>query len=1150
VLAALAVHANGLVSSDRLIAALWGETPPPSAAHTLQTIVSRLRRELGADRIEARLPGYVLRVESTELDALCFEELVQIGLGAKDRPEEAATAFERALALWRGTPYAEFADEEFASVEVTRLTELHSCAVEEYAAMLVQTGRAGDALSMVEAKLAVEPFRERLRAVLMLALARTGRPVEALRAFDTYRRVLADEVGVLPSADLRALNDQILREHPDLGWRRPSDPFLDDPLPTGTVTFLFSDLVRSTQLWEEHPEAMKRALARHDALLRDAIEAHSGKVVKTTGDGVHAAFAIPRDAISAAVAAQQGLRAEPWGSPGELRVRMGIHTGAAESRDGDYYGAAVNRAARLAAAAAGGQVVVSLATAELVRDDLPAGVVLVDLGEHRLRDLARAERVFQLVHPGLTEDFPSLQSLDTTPGNLPLAVSTVIGRDDDIASVAELLDAERLVTLTGVGGVGKTRLALQVAASVGPSLPGGAWLCEFAAASNAETMEQVVAATLGVQLREGMSMGGAICEFLRNKVLLVVFDDCEHLIAPIGDLVQDILRTCPHVRLLATSRERLGIDGENVRPLRPLRVPEPSDHPSTALQSDAVRLFVERASAVNPSFASNESTVYAIGELCRRLDGVPLAIELAAARASAMSPAEMTVHLDERFRLLGGALRTGNERKRTLRATVDWSYSLLTPTEALVFDRLGTFPSTFDPAAAEAVAAGDGVDPWDVLDALTTLVDKSMLVADSTSPATRYSMLETLRAYARERLDENSDTDEYRRRHATHYARFAEEAGAKVHSAAEFVWRARLRDELDNLRAAVSWALDSQSSGDADLALRIIAALAYELPMDAATHVGVWATRALPRVHETDPGRRAAVVGAAAIQALFLGDIETAAELANGALREGIPPDCPAPMTVPTVLAMVETYGGRFTEAIRMLRDPIPSLEAADDRFGLSSMYSTLAVVERFAGHDAAARTDAEHAVDLGRRINSPHALSLALFSLGGAVERTDPATALASYEECIALVQAGAGGRVVLVGALDGLAQLRAAAHDPVGALEALRMALAHAVETGNLSSVSGSLQRALALLVDLDQAELAAALAGASAQGALATLGLLTEEEQRNERSAIDAARIRIGVNDYDRAFTRGAAMAPDDVVAYALRELDRVLAETVAT
>ncbi len=610
-------------------------------------------------------------------------------------------------------------------------------------------------------------------------------------------------------------------------------------LPSGTVTFLFTDLEGSTRLWEQHPDAMRPALARHDAIVRDAIEGHKGFVVKTTGDGFHAAFATAHDAIDAAVAAQLAVGGEPWGVTGPLRVRMGLHTCEAELRDGDYYGSAVNRAARLESVAHGGQIVVSAATSELVRD---TGVELVDLGEHRLRDLTVAERVFEIRAAGLLAGFPPLRSVDAFPGNLPRQLTSFVGRHDELAGVAKAIEEWRLVTLTGTGGVGKTRLAVQVAAEVLPRFGDGAWLCELAAAADGETMAQVAAAELGVSQRPAMSLEASIRDYLRTKELLLVLDNCEHLLGPVSLFAENVLRECRGVRILATSREGLAVGGEHVWPLRSLPLPDASG--AGIATNDAVRLFVERAEAARASFGLDVSNERAVGEICRRLDGIPLAIELAAARVVSMSPLEISGLLDERFRLLTGGRRSAVERHQTLRATVDWSYSLLGEREREVFDRLGMFAGSFDARAAQAVVVGDGVEAWDVLDALAELVAKSMVVAEETAEdTTRYQMLETLRQYARERIDEQGDPDRWRRRHGEYSAAWAEEAGAGLVGPDELAWRSRESAELDNLRAAVTWALDRDDPDDIALALRIIGALADELLMNFSGGSGRVGTR-------------------------------------------------------------------------------------------------------------------------------------------------------------------------------------------------------------------------------------------------------------------------------------------------------------------
>src|SRR5829696_7033520 len=472
-------------------------------------------------------------------------------------------------------------------------------------------------------------------------------------------------------------------------------------LPAGTVTFLFTDLEGSTRLWREHPEAMRGALARHDELVQQAVVTADGLVVKTTGDGFHAVFRDPGCAVDAAVAAQLAIGAEEWSTPEPLRVRMGIHSGPAELRDGDYYGTPVNRAARVMSTAHGGQIVVSHATKELLAD---GQIELLDLGEHALRDLGRRERIFQVLHPDLERDFPPLASLDAFAGNLPVQVTSFVGRDDDVARVVRSLDDARLVTLAGTGGVGKTRLAVQVAAELLPQFAGGAWMCELAAADDVDTMTQVVAATLGCVQHPGSTLSESIVSYLRVRDLLLVLDNCEHLLDEAGDLADAIVQGCPGVSVLATSREALDVPGEHVVRVRSLTTPELSDAPDDLLDNASVRLFRDRAGDAGADVTWDARQLTAVGEICRRVDGIPLAIELAAARTVSMNPIDVAGHLDERFRLLTGKRRGRIERHQTLRATVEWSYQLLGPDERVVFDRLGVFAGSFDGPAATAVA--------------------------------------------------------------------------------------------------------------------------------------------------------------------------------------------------------------------------------------------------------------------------------------------------------------------------------------------------------------------------------------------------------------------------------------------------------------
>ena len=582
-------------------------------------------------------------------------------------------------------------------------------------------------------------------------------------------------------------------------------------LPSGTVTFLFTDVEGSTRLWEDHPDVMHDALARHDTIVRSAIESHGGHVVKTTGDGFHAAFATARDALDAALSAQQTLIAEPPSPDVTVKVRMGVHTGEARARDGDYYGSSLNRAARLMAVGHGGQIVCSQATADLARDALSEGVTLVDLGEHRLRDLSRPERLFQVNAPGLTRTFAPLRSLDAFPSNLPAQLSSFVGREDDVAEIAQILREKRLVTLTGVGGVGKTQLSLQVAAEVLPHFRDGAWFCELAAVRDPTGVVDAVANAFQVTARPSMTLQDSLITYLGEQELLIVLDNCEHVLRPVAALVRAIEGACARVRVLATSREGLSVRGEQIWAVPSLDVPDDATTPEAIGACEAVRLFVDRAQGVKANFVVDAGNAEAVAQVCQRLDGVPLAIELAAARITTMNPGELARRLDRRFRLLTGGDRDAIERHQTLRATIDWSYDLLTEPEHRLLDRLAVFAGGCALEAAEAVCAGDPIDADDVFELLANLVARSLVVADDSGQDTRYRLLETIRQYGEERLAEHQDTDALRLRHADYYTAFAGVVQSHFYGPGQVEWGARLAREHDNLLAAMAYALDTQN---------------------------------------------------------------------------------------------------------------------------------------------------------------------------------------------------------------------------------------------------------------------------------------------------------------------------------------------------
>jgi len=550
---------------------------------------------------------------------------------------------------------------------------------------------------------------------------------------------------------------------------------------------LFTDIEGSTRLWAADPDAMRVGLARHDAIIRAAVAGHGGYVFSTGGDGFGVAFARSGDALAAAGDAQATLGIEPWPAGVEIRVRMGVHTGEAEEREGDYFGTAVNRAARLMAAGHGGQVLVSMATAAVV-DSAP----LLDLGEHRLKDLSAPQRVFQLGEGR----FPPLRSVDAVPGNLPTMLTELVGRSEDIADLVALVQHDRLVTLTGVGGVGKTSLALAVAAGSTGWFPDGCWFAELASASTGDEVVRTVAAAMGTPATD---LAG-LARFLADRRVLIVLDNCEHVLSHAARLAEKVLGDGPEVVIIATSREPLGVRGEVVRGVRSLTVPDSDASTAEAVTASAVSLFITRATSAAERFALDESNVEAVVEICRQLDGIPLAIELAAARVRGMGPAEIARRLDERFRLLT-ASRGSLERHRTLQGAVAWSHDLLTDEEKVVFRRLAVFPASFDLTAAEFVA-GDGAGSVDVVDCVLRLVDRSLVVYDPSID--RYRLLETLRQYATERLADAGEPDQLRDRHASCYVALAAECLPEG-SGPTGAGFDRLKSELDNLRAVADW---------------------------------------------------------------------------------------------------------------------------------------------------------------------------------------------------------------------------------------------------------------------------------------------------------------------------------------------------------
>jgi predicted ATPase/class 3 adenylate cyclase/tetratricopeptide (TPR) repeat protein len=631
-------------------------------------------------------------------------------------------------------------------------------------------------------------------------------------------------------------------------------------LPTGTLTFLLTDIEGSTSLWEQHPAAMQAAIARHDAIIDTVLGQHGGRQIKEQGEGdsIFAVFTSPTAALAAVCALQQALLAERWPPETPLWVRLGLHTGEAELRGTGYYGVTVNRTAGIRSLAHGGQILLSRTTADLVRGALPAEVSLRSLGAHQLRGLAQPEEIYQVVHPNLPADFPPLASPQAHPNNLPVALTSFIGREREQAEVRALLGTARLVTLTGAGGAGKTRLALAVAGELLEEYPQGVWLVELAPLADPSLVPQAVAQALGQREEAGQPLLSTLLTHLKDRQLLLLLDNCEHLVGACAQLATALLRSCPGLRILATSREGLGVAGERLYRVPSLVTPSLDHLPPPEKMSGyaAVVLFMARAQERRADFVLTSGNARAVAQVCARLDGIPLAIELAAARIGSLPVEAIAARLDDRFRLLTSGPRCVVPRQQTLRSALDWSYDLLSEGEQRLLHRLSVFAGGCTLEAAEAVCVGDGIEAWEVLDLLGSLVNKSLVLLDEVGPdgeQGRYRMLETVRVFGRERLVEVGELEAMVAAHATWCLALAVEAELPLIGPEQDAWLTRLEREHDNLRAALVWSLGGGAVG---IGLRLAVALCdFWLRLGHLSEGRTCIEHALLGLEQTEPKR-------------------------------------------------------------------------------------------------------------------------------------------------------------------------------------------------------------------------------------------------------------------------------------------------------
>jgi predicted ATPase/class 3 adenylate cyclase len=778
--------------------------------------------------------------------------------------------------------------------------------------------------------------------------------------------------------------------------------------PSAVTTFLFTDIEGSTRLWERDADRMRPALAGHDALAQSVVEARRGSIVKMTGDGMCAAFGDPADALDAVAALQLAL-ADPAATNGvTLHVRCGLHAGVAERRDNDFFGRVLNRAARIMAAAHGGQVLMSEAVAALVSERLARDVELRDLGLVRLRDLAAPERVFQLVHPRLRNDFPALRSLDARPNNLPQQVTSFVGRQRELAEVKGWLAKTRLLTLVGVGGLGKTRLSLQVAADVLDDYPDGVWFVELAPLADPHRVAQAAASVLGVVEDAGRPVQEALAKFVKDRRLLIILDNCEHLLQACAELARDLLHAGSGVKLLASSREPLHLTGEMSYPLPSLAVPDRRRNFTGAAltQFEAVHLFTDRAVAAKPAFQVSDENAPAIAEICRCLDGIPLALELAAARMRALSVEQIAARLTDRFRLLTSGDRTAMPRQQTLRACIDWSYELLLAPERTLLERLSVFAGGWTLESAEAVGAGGEIAEADVLDLLTRLVDKSLAISEAEGG--RYQLLETVRQYAQERLKESADGDAARTRHLGFFLALAERARPKLVGPEQATWLKRIDADAENLLAAHSWC--DHAEGGAELGLRLVSSirrylmrrgrhgLGYRVAVEALGRPGAQERTTARSRGLFDVGQLASSMGR---YAEARGYLEESLAIARDIGDKGRV----ALVLQPLGQAMLGL--GDIAAARRHLREALALAEETGNKREVAAALNTLAQLYRVEGDLTAAEPLYGKVLELVRELGDRESAAIGLLNLAMvAVGRGQPDRARTMLLEVISIVE------------------------------------------------------------------------------------------------------------------------------------------------
>jgi predicted ATPase/class 3 adenylate cyclase len=912
-------------------------------------------------------------------------------------------------------------------------------------------------------------------------------------------------------------------------------------IPTGTVTFLFTDVEGSTKLWERNPEAMSRALSRHDELVRNTVETHGGFVFKTVGDAFYVAFSTATEAVAAALDVQRVLLSEEWEETGPLRVRMALHTGEAEERGRDYFGPTLNRVARLLSAAHGGQLLLSLSTKESVGDRLPPGARLRDLGQRRLKDLTGPELVFQIATPDTLSSFPPLKTLDARLNNLPTQPTPFIGREREVAEISDLLRrAEvRLLTLTGTGGTGKTRLGLQSAADLIDEFEDGVFFVALAPVSDPELVAPTVAGALSVSESAERALIDTLENELSNKELLLVLDNFEQVLDAVS-LVGELLSSCPGLKVLVTSRTLLRVYGEYEYPVRSLELPDPRRLPpiATLRRYEAIRLFVERARVARADFYLTTENAPAVAEICARLDGLPLAIELAAARMKLFSPQAICSRLGDPLKFLTGGARNLPERQRTLRGAIAWSHALLSESEQILFARLAVFSGGCYLEAVEAICAVEDDYSVDILEVLSSFLDKSLLRREEVEEEPRISMLETLREYARERLEASGEAEKTRRLHAEYFLGLAEEDAPDLRGSEEAKWIERLETEHDNMRAALSWTLQAEET---ELGLQLAGALWQFWDMRGYYTEGRrWLEEALARDGGA-PETRARVLEGVGWLADVQGDIDRAVAAAEEGLRLSAQTRAQTNTRASflRILGSAAYVRGDHRQAARLYEESLALSRRASDERGVASSLHQLGNVSSDRGDYEEAKKYYEEGLALSRELGDTALLASTLISVGAEflLQGDHERGARLNQEAAELLREQGSRGHLQY--ALDNLGWAALMRGDPQRAVSLHQESLALSRQLGDKLVAAEAMEGLACWASTRGESERVARLFGA-AEALRESVGYRQEPREQTLRVPyLAAARARSAAFAWDVAWAEGRRLGFDEAISYALEE-----------